>query len=254
MKTLFAFISIGFLLVCAVPSRVLGSDVAQKQPLKPRLEKYVRKNYLQPDGAHGNKSVNRFREIGHIPVTDFSPVASNGEGIEVSSFHGQRFMVRYSPGEIKGISAPQFSNPDLFKESEKTINDHFLKTNRYVNETLTPERLIKTEIGMFIFFRINSITEDPKNIDYEHFWGATRRTLSSFIIRSGKTIQAPDLLVEEMDFETDYSNRDLWDVFRFDGRKYILINLIEYERRTFEIYETTSSKLNRVMEFEYGGL
>ncbi len=73
------------------------------------------------------------------------------------------------------------------------------------------------------------------------------------MLDSKKAVLKPNFQIQKVDPEKAYS-RELWDVFNFHERNYILIFHRVYESYEFEIYILKENEIKLIRAFQFGGL
>ncbi len=101
--------------------------------------------------------------------------------------------------------------------------------------------------GRFIFYNGIKVKHNhSKKVGYIVFWSY------GFINESWEENEKPKFFKE--DLETGTFTKDIWDVFTFREKRYLLLNCIHYERWYFEVYELTENRARFISEIDYGGL
>lgn len=125
--------------------------------------------------------------------------------------------------------------------NSKQLNE-FLKKNK-----LSITELDSTKCGDFIYFQNKSINSlNPDKNTHEFYEGIA--------YMKNETIYFPEVKISEVDIDTCGYDKEVWDVFSYHKKGYVLILDRVYEIYRFEFYTTKGNFLIKDGDIEFGGL
>lgn len=142
----------------------------------------------------------------------------------------------------------KFSNcsPATISRKKMKINSESLK--EFVkNNKLSITEVEFTKCGDFIYFQNNSINlQDLVKNTHEFYEGVA--------YKKNKIIYFPEVKMSKVDIDTGGYDKEVWDVFSYHNKDYVLIFNRVYEIYRFEYYVTMGNLLEKDGDIEFGGL
>lgn len=131
-----------------------------------------------------------------------------------------------------------------------TISKNLTVSNKKWLKNFVYEDLIETTYGEFVFFRLSN-----KAMDVEKPITSFKNPfIHSFALIKNKSVLLPKLEITIEDIETGGYTRELWDVFEYNSKKYILVFNRVYESHVFELYTIENNLIVKISDIEFGGL
>ena len=227
------------------------------------LKKYIYDQYLKPDETYTAVAINQFKNTGPVRCTYFLPSrADYNEDKELllsrDSFEDGIFDVYITAGPEnqkiilkktdpnKGVKrAFDYDLDELSKRIQ--IPDEF-KKYLYLTE------ICETRFGAFVFYKLSHLSRLSSSVTMDIIDNEKRYYLHGFIIKKGQSFVVPHFNIEKLDPEVESYNRELWDIFDFQGKVILLISLVIYENHLFEVYSFNKNKVRLLYSFSFEGL
>lgn len=122
---------------------------------------------------------------------------------------------------------------------------------------ITTDRVLRTARNSFVAYRVICAHGGDPGAQ-EPAKGSISKpivTLSGVAVFVEKNILLGAVGVRSIvDLEEGVLVKQLWDVFQFDGRRYMLTSVQDYESYSFELYQFDNTDLTAIASFEFGGL
>lgn len=218
---------------------------------------YVRTHYLKwtEDADYdepGYLEINQFKNIkkvnSHLFLASYPSIVSFQDGI---------FQVPMG-GSIPGRNTPdskfvQKEEGDIHFVWKAAVS--FLKKKGYHwNQNILFHRYRRTpKHGSFLFFVHDQF--DGKSSDYKYPEGSEnfthRNFFHSFLYFTDGKILMPDTKPENLEPEVHRYWYDLWDVFEFKNKTYVLMFVQMYEGGYLDLFRVDADKISRVSGFTY---
>jgi hypothetical protein len=218
------------------------------------IESYVKDNYLLPDKARTAIPSNRFRAV--KPISETALPARRGQGqISAEIIFLEDGFFRVQILENRKIVPQQIDPLKELKQDKINLRNYvnqlpFLDS---VRKKIFFTRLFETKYGLFIFYRLNELNVPSNILSIDDLTDKERNYVEGFMLVSRKAVLKPYFEIQKVDPEKAYS-RELWDVFNFHERNYILIFHRVYESYEFEIYILKENEIKLIRAFQFGGL
>lgn len=218
------------------------------------LEKYIRKNYIVPDKVYEFAPAHQYKNLGRVNIQHLVPSCPGDIACRPVALRDGLFLVR------RDLVNKTFAVERLDQMKNVQLRDYKDFVAPVFAPALAPflndvvfEDLAVSLRGEFLFFRYDKIDRSSSALTLNDL-ASSRPFFQGFIyVFRGKTMRC-DVEITSEDPETGGYQRSLWDVFRFNGRDFVLIYKSVYESDNFEAFEIAGSRLKKVLEFGFGGV
>ena len=154
--------------------------------------------------------------------------------LTLDKVYGKKPVNKFSNCSPESISHKKNINSKLLNE--------FVKKNK-----LSITEVVNTKCGDFIFFQNYSINlVNPEKNTHEFYEGIA--------YKKNNNIYFPEVNISEVDIDTGGYDKEVWDVFSYQNKNYVLILNRVYEVHLFEYYTGKGKLLVKEGEIEFGGL
>lgn len=225
------------------------------------IKKFIYDQYLKEDKELKDTStpINRFRNIGTPHCTQFLlPIENKKIFLERASFEDGLFdiYITVPPKDQKIILKKIIPEGGRRQNDRFNLNEIFSQVpiSSKLKKHLFPTRICETKFGSFIFYRLNHLSRLSKSINTEILDNEKRCFVDGFVVKQNYALLIPNFYIQKVDQENEKYSRELWDIFPFRERVFVLIFLRLYENHIFEIYSLDQNKIKLQFSFSFGGL
>jgi len=218
------------------------------------LEQYIRSVYLEPDDVFVARAVNRFHSLGRAQIQQWIPRCPDDSACVALRLRDGLFIVRrhLETGAVTAHPLDQERNPDT-RHYRNLLALHLASDPSVWASDLILDSFVRTPRGEFLFFRYERLEKDSASLVAADL-KLPRTFFQGFVHIDDVGLTGPKIETIVARPPTDEYERELWDVFLFDGRERILIRKLVYDAELFEVFtEENDGRMTRVLEFIFSG-
>lgn len=218
------------------------------------LERHIRSVYLEPDDVFVARAVNRFHGLGRAQIQHWIPRCPDDSACVALRLRDGFFIVRrhLETGAVTAHTIDQERNPDT-QHYRNLLGLHLAADPSVWVSDLILDSLVRTPRGDFLFFRYERLEKDSASLVAADL-KLPRTFFQGFVHIDDAGLTGPKIETIVARPPTDEYERELWDVFQFQGRELILIRKLVYDAELFEVFvEETEGRMNRILEFVFSG-
>jgi hypothetical protein len=235
-----------------------GGDTKKEEP---ELKSYIKKTYMKSTGAPTGQGLTAFKPVNRFKSTPKQTVPLlTDSSWKYFSYKDGTFLINEGVlSTPKGIGIEEqiewgrwiinvndFITAYNYKFEDCTSGSCKKSDKTYKTDGQILEMIYKIEgcgFGKCLwFYTIRDIEKSSSEFKKDDEYGVVNM-LSSFVFQKDGEIYSPNHKVIKGSNETLSSPRDLWDVFKYKEKEYILIYQSFYEGDQFEIYRFNKDKI-----------
>jgi hypothetical protein len=218
------------------------------------LERHIRSVYLEPDDVFVARAVNRFHSLGRAQIQHWIPRCPDDSACVAMRLRDGLFIVRrqLETGAVTAHPLDQERNPDA-RHYRGLLGLHLASDPSVWAADLILDSFVRTPRGEFLFFRYERLEKDSASLVAADL-KLPRTFFQGFVHIDDGRLTGPKIETIAARPPTDEYERELWDVFLFEGRENILIRKLVYDAELFEVFvEENDGRMIRVLEFIFSG-
>lgn len=218
------------------------------------LERHIRSVYLEPDDVFVARAVNRFHSLGRAQIQHWVPRCPDDSACVALRLRDGLFIVRrhFETGAVTAHPLDQGRNPDT-QHYRNLLSLHLAADPSVWVSDLILDSLVRTPRGDFLFFRYERLEKDSASLVAADL-KLPRTFFQGFVHIDDVGLTGPKIETIVARPPTDEYERELWDVFLFEGQERILIRKLVYDAELFEVFaEENDGRMTRVLEFIFSG-
>lgn len=218
------------------------------------LEQYIRSVYLEPDDVFVARAVNRFQGLGRASTQHLIPRCPDDSACVALRLRDGLFIVRRNleTGALTASPLDQERNPET-RHYRNLLGLHLASDPSVWASDLILDSLVRTPRREFLFFRYERLEKDSASIAPADL-KLPRMFFQGFVHIDDGRLTGPKIETIVARPPTEEYERELWDVFLFEGRERILIRKLVYDAELFEVFvEESDGRMTRILEFVFSG-
>lgn len=219
------------------------------------LEKHIRGAYLEPHEIFVARAVNRFHSMGRARIHHLIPRCPDDSACVALRLRDGLFIVRRNlvTGEISTSPLDRERSPEI-REYRNLLGFHLAAHPSVWAADIVLESLVRTPRGKFVFIRHERLEKESAKLTPADL-KLPRIFYQGFVRILDGRVTGPEIQTALVRPPTEEYERELWDVFVYEGREHILIRKLTYDAELFEVFidENGDEPMRRVLEFVYSG-
>lgn len=218
------------------------------------IERHIRNFYLKPDDVFVARAVNRFHSLGRAQIQNWIPSCPDDSACVALRLRDGLFIVRrhLESGSVTAHALDQESDPDT-RHYRNLLGLHLASDPSVWVSDLILDSLIRTPRGDFLFFRYERLEKDSASLIAADL-KLPRAFFQGFVHIDDARLTGPKIETIVARPPTDEYERELWDIFLFEGRECFLIRKLVYDAELFEVFvEENDGRMTRILEFVFSG-
>ncbi|MDD8015650.1 MAG: hypothetical protein PHX45_08145 [Acidobacteriota bacterium] len=218
------------------------------------LERYIRKNYIVPDKVYEFAPAHQYKNLGRVSVQHLIPSCPGDIACRPVALSDGLFLIRHDlVNKTFAVERLDQMKNVLLKDYKNFVAPVFTPAFTPFLNDIVFEDLTVSRRGEFLFFRYDKIDRSSSALTLNDLASSRPFFQGLVYIFRGKAMRC-DIEITSEDPETGGYQRSLWDVFRFNGRDFVLILKSVYESDNYEAFEITGAGLKKILEFGFGGI